>query len=247
MSSIFSSALSSRGDDSPRPAWPGPALLYSPRPPHTYGGGYTLPPYAASRSSVSELTHDHNPCPSTRQVDDIRREMADVAAGTITGFLFDREVAQFYVAQWPGCGLRLLPQITEPFDYGLAFGPATSREIVDAFSLAIQMNMEDGTIQDRGNTYLLADSPCLAQDDQSEDIVQLSFSQVYGLWVMMGVAVGLGVFLMGGKRMHVLISRWAFVALHSLRLVLTHSCVVLVRSFFRRSGTSGAGIATGDE
>ena len=196
---------------------------------------------------MSELTHDHNPCPSTRQVDDIRREMADVAAGTITGFLFDREVAQFYVAQWPGCGLRLLPQITEPFDYGLAFGPATSREIVDAFSLAIQMNMEDGTIQDRGNTYLLADSPCLAQDDQSEDIVQLSFSQVYGLWVMMGVAVGLGVFLMGGKRMHVLISRWAFVALHSLRLVLTHSCVVLVRSFFRRSGTSGAGIATGDE
>lgn len=95
-------------------------------------------------------------------------------------------------------------QITEPFDYGLAFGPGTSREIVDAFSLSIQQNREDGTIQEWGDTYLLSDSPCLALNDNTEDIAQLSFKQVYGLWVMIAVSVGLGVIFLGGKRVYVM-------------------------------------------
>lgn len=174
--------------------------------------------------------------------DDIKREMADVAAGTITGFLIDREVAQYYVAQWPGCQLRLLPQITEPFNYGLAFGASMPRDIVDAFSLSIMQNQEDGTIQEWGDTYLMSSSACLQDSDTSQDIAQLSFTQVYGLWVMIGGAIGVGMLLMGGKRLHVLISRFA----PSLAAQTHPPCRLLV-SLVRFSGTSGAGIATGDE
>ena len=136
-------------------------------------------------------------------MDDIKRELGDVAAGTITAFMIDREVAQYFVAQWPGCGLRLLPQVVEPFDYGLAFGPSTPRSVVDAFSLSIQQNKDDGTIQDWGDTYLLSNSPCLMDNDGSDDIAQLSFNQVYGLWVLLAASIALGAMLMGGKRWHV--------------------------------------------
>ena len=60
---------------------------------------------------------------------------------------FSREIVQPIVANWPLCGLRLLPQTVEPFNYGLAFGPDTPRAVVDAFSTSILLNKEDRTIQ----------------------------------------------------------------------------------------------------
>jgi hypothetical protein len=132
--------------------------------------------------------------------DDIRAEAGDVAAGMLAAFLIDREVAQYYVATWPDCALRLLPQITEPFDYGLAFGTSTPQDIVSAFSLAIMKLTEDGTIQSIGDVYLLSNSPCLTDDLGNEEIAQLSFGQVYGLWVLLGASIFLGTILMASKR-----------------------------------------------
>lgn len=125
-------------------------------------------------------------------VEDIADEAALVAQGVLAGFLIDAEVAQYLVATWPDCALTLLPQTIEPYDYGLAFNPRTDTAIVDAFSLSIIRLLEDGTIADIGSKYLLEDSPCLNQGISNEEIGQITFMQVYGLWVLIGAGVVAG-------------------------------------------------------
>ena len=133
--------------------------------------------------------------------DDIVREMRDVESGRLAAFLIDREVAQFEVAKWPQCGLRLLPAITEPFDYGLAFGPGTPRPVVDAFSVGILLNTEDRTIQEWADDFLLSNSPCL-EGSTGGELDQLTFTEVYGLWVLIVGSIVLGMIIMAGKRYH---------------------------------------------
>ena len=130
---------------------------------------------------------------------DISRELGSVESGRVSAFLFDREVVQFLVATWPQCGLRLLPGITEPFDYGLAFGPSTPRPVVDAVSVAILLNTEDRTIQEWGDEFLLSNSPCLEGSTGSE-LDQLGFNEVYGLWVLIVASVFVGLVLMLAMR-----------------------------------------------
>ena len=134
--------------------------------------------------------------------EDIRRELRDVESGRLAAFLFDREVVQFMVAQWPQCGLRLLPEVAEPFNYGLAFGRGTPRPVVDAFSVAILTNTEDRTIQAWADDFLLSDSPCLEGSGGGAELDQLSFRELYGLWVMIVASVAVGLVLVLGKRYH---------------------------------------------
>lgn len=47
---------------------------------------------------------------------------------------------------------------------------------------------------------MLTDSACLNLDDNESEIAQLSFSQVYGLWVLLAAGVLLGLLMMGTKR-----------------------------------------------
>lgn len=132
--------------------------------------------------------------------DSIIAEAGDVLSGQLIGWLHDTEVAQYYVATWPGCELRLLDQRVEPFEYGLAFSPFVDSSIVDAFSLSILRLIEDGTIPQIGDTFLLSDSPCLNPEDNESEIAQLSFGQVYGLWVLLAAGVLVGLVLMMAKR-----------------------------------------------
>lgn len=134
--------------------------------------------------------------------EDIKDEAALVAQGVLAGFLIDAEVAQYLVATWPDCALTLLPQTIEPYDYGLAFNPRTDSDIVDAFSLSIIRLLEDGTIADIGSKYLLDDSPCLNQGINNEEIGQITFMQVYGLWVLIGGGVVLGLLVVLLLRLH---------------------------------------------
>lgn len=134
--------------------------------------------------------------------EDIREEMRDVEAGRLAAFLIDREVAQYEVAMWPDCRLRLLPAITEPFGYGLAFGRGTPRPVVDAFTLSIYENTEDRTIEGWANDFLLSDSPCLESSLDNNDMAQLSFAEVYGLWVLIAAGIFLGIVIMCAKRYH---------------------------------------------
>ncbi len=134
--------------------------------------------------------------------DDIKDEAGLVAQGVLAGFLIDAEVAQYLVATWPNCALTLLPQTVEPYDYGLAFNPRTDTGIVDAFSLAIIRLLEDGTISDIGSQYLLDNSPCLNQGINNDEIGQITFMQVYGLWVLLGAGVVAGLAIVLLLRLH---------------------------------------------
>ncbi|WPT14368.1 Glutamate receptor ionotropic, delta-2 [Picochlorum sp. SENEW3] len=134
--------------------------------------------------------------------EDIKDEAALVAQGVLAGFLIDAEVAQYLVATWPDCALTLLSQSIEPYDYGLAFNPRTDGDIVDAFSLSIIRLLEDGTIAEIGSTYLLDDSPCLKQGINSDEIGQITFMQVYGLWVLIAAGVVLGLFVVLALRLY---------------------------------------------
>ena len=124
---------------------------------------------------------------STR--DDLTKEAGQVAMGSLAAFLYGTEVAQYLVATWPECRLRILPDTIEPFDYGLAFNSRTDPDIVDAFSLNILRLIEDGTIKGLGDRFLLLNSPCLNQGIKGDEIGQINFTQVYGLWVLIAAAM----------------------------------------------------------
>ena len=125
-------------------------------------------------------------------VEDIRDEAGLVAQGVLAGFLIDAEVAQYLVATWPDCALTLLPQTIEPYDYGLAFNPRTDASIVDAFSVSIIRLLENGVLADIGSKFLLDDSPCLNKGINNDEIGQITFIQVYGLWVLIAGSILIG-------------------------------------------------------
>ena len=134
--------------------------------------------------------------------DDLLNEAALVADGVLAAFLIDAEVAQYIVATWPECKLRLLPNTIEPFKYGLAFNTRVDQDLVDSFSLSIIRLSEDGTIASIGDRFLLADSPCLTNGLSDDEIGEIGFKQVYGLWVLIACGVVIGVLIMIAVRMY---------------------------------------------
>lgn len=95
-------------------------------------------------------------------IDDVFDIGREIIAGKYRAFLYDAEVLQYVVAMYPSCGLRLLPETYQPFDYGLAFAANTSSRIIDGFSLAILRQQESGVIERFREEYMMLDSPCLS-------------------------------------------------------------------------------------
>ena len=75
------------------------------------------------------------------------------------------------------------------------------RPVVDAFSVGILLNTEDRTIQEWADDFLLSNSPCL-EGSTGGELDQLSFTEVYGLWVLIVGSIVLGMIIMAGKRYH---------------------------------------------
>ncbi len=136
-------------------------------------------------------------------VDDIFEQADQIARGNLAAFLIDAEVASYIVANYPECRVRLLPNTIEPYDYGLAFNTRVSPEIVEAFSLSILRLVEDGRMADFGSRFLYEDSPCLMQGRiTSDDTSQISFQQVYGLWVLLAGGIFVGALILIGIRIY---------------------------------------------
>ncbi|KAI8104821.1 hypothetical protein M9434_003373 [Picochlorum sp. BPE23] len=133
---------------------------------------------------------------------DIEAEADLVASGKLAAFLTDAEVIQYVVAKFPECRVRMLSNTIEPFDYGLAFNPRIDQSIVDEFSVAILELTEDGTIPRIGEDFLLEDSPCLKEGMSGDEISQISFEQVYGLWILIGGGMALGLIVVAGLRVY---------------------------------------------
>jgi len=136
-------------------------------------------------------------------VDDIFEQADQIARGNLAAFLIDAEVASYIVANYPECRIRLLPNTIEPYDYGLAFNTRVNPEIVESFSLSILRLVEDGRMADFGRRFLYEDSPCLAQGRiSSDDTSQISFQQVYGLWVLLAGGIFVGALILIGIRIY---------------------------------------------
>ena len=135
-------------------------------------------------------------------LEDVEEQVDFVAKGNLAAFLIDSEVAQYVVASYPECRVRLLPNKIEPFDYGLAFNPRVDEETVQVFSLSILKLIEDGTMADLGKRFLLEDSPCLNQGINSDETAQINFQQVYGLWILLAIGIVAGGMVLIGIRVY---------------------------------------------
>ena len=133
---------------------------------------------------------------------DLEAQADLVATGKLAAFLTDAEVVQYIVAKFPECRLRMLSNTIEPFDYGLAFNTRIDQSVVDEFSLAILELTEDGTIPGIGNDFLLEDSPCLQGGISGDEISQISFEQVYGLWILIGGGMAFGLIVVAWLRVY---------------------------------------------
>ena len=139
---------------------------------------------------------------SIGNMEDIEREADLVVNGNLASFVTDAEVIQRVVATFPECKVRMLPQTIEPFEYGLAFSSRTNESIVSSFSLGILQLIETGRIYEIGEEFLLSNSPCLKQGLTNDGTQKIGFKQVYGLWIMIGVAIGIGFLIVIGTRIY---------------------------------------------
>lgn len=94
-------------------------------------------------------------------IDDVFSIGEEIQGGLYRAFLYDVEVLQYVVANFRDCGVRLLSETYQPFDYGLAFAKDTSPELVDAFSRAILALQESGSMEIYREQFMMLDSPCL--------------------------------------------------------------------------------------
>jgi hypothetical protein len=106
------------------------------------------------------------------------------------------EPFQRYVAATSGCDLRILRDTFEPFDYGVAFRVGTPEDEVARVSSAVLGLQGDGTLTALRTEFIAIENACgeLASDN---DAAAISFSQMWGLWVILGAAAGLSLVVLG--------------------------------------------------
>ncbi len=68
--------------------------------------------------------------------------------------------------------------------------------------LALLELTEDGTIPGIGRDFLLEDSPCLQGGISGDEISQISFEQVYGLWILIGGGMAFGLIVVAWLRVY---------------------------------------------
>lgn len=103
----------------------------------------------------------------------------------------------------PSCHLLVLPEVIEPFDYAMAFRYDANSSIVDSFSHSILLLQEDGTLQQLESAYITGgEQRCnFESGDVNTSTAQITFHDLYGLWVVCGAVSALGV-------LSVLFIRW---------------------------------------
>jgi len=128
-----------------------------------------------------------------RSEKDIISQIDLVSQGKLAAFIVDKEIAEKVVSSYPECGVKLLPGAYNEFNYGLAFDPRKEAELADDFTLSILRLTENGDVYSIIDEYTLDESECLNPDNLASDLSKISFAQVYGLWVIVGATVVLGI------------------------------------------------------
>jgi len=149
----------------------------------------TYIPYLKSQYGI--IASDSN----VGNVEGVVKEADLVAKGSLAAFMYDNVVSEYVAASFPGCAVSVLPDKVLPFDYGVAFKKGTDPELVSNISTAILTIQEQGIISQYADRFLLKNSPCSGANADTNSN-QISFESVYGLWVIMGAGLVVGMIIM---------------------------------------------------
>ncbi|KAL4433390.1 hypothetical protein ABPG77_010243 [Micractinium sp. CCAP 211/92] len=124
-----------------------------------------------------------------------------VTSGQLAALVRDTPALQWLANTAPLCNVALLPEQIEPFDYGIAFHVNTSEAVVDAWSTAILKLQEDGTLEQLKENWIMdPNSGCLAISQVNKNAQAVSFSDLYGLWIILAAGLALGGSIMLAQR-----------------------------------------------
>ncbi|KAL4451646.1 hypothetical protein ABPG75_007308 [Micractinium tetrahymenae] len=124
-----------------------------------------------------------------------------VTSGQLAALVRDTPALEWLANTAPLCNVALLPDQIEPFDYGIAFHVSTSEAAVDSWSSAILKLQEDGTLQQLKDTWIVdPNSGCLAISQVNKNAQAVSFTDLYGLWIILGAGLALGFCTMLAQR-----------------------------------------------
>ncbi|KAL4433389.1 hypothetical protein ABPG77_010242 [Micractinium sp. CCAP 211/92] len=123
-----------------------------------------------------------------------------VATGQLAALVRDTPALQWLANTAPLCNVAVLPEQIEPFDYGIAFHVNTSEAVVDAWSGAILKLQASGERLGRGAPLVglfpagivNPSTGCQESTQVSKSAQAVSFSDLYGLWIIPAAGLALG-------------------------------------------------------
>jgi hypothetical protein len=124
-----------------------------------------------------------------------------VSSGELTAIIRDLPALQWLADTAPSCDVTVLAQTLEPFDYGIAFHANSSDGLVDEWSRAVLRLQEDGTLASLYASWITSPgSGCQTDSQLNQGANSVAFQDLYGLWIILASAIGLGTLLMIAQR-----------------------------------------------
>lgn len=124
-----------------------------------------------------------------------------VSTGELAALVRDTPALQWLANTDPLCSVVVLPQAVEPFDYGIAFHKNTSEGVVDAWSRAILVLQEDGTLQQLKDSWIVNPTQgCQVISAVNNNASAVRFQDLYGLWIILGAGIVMGALIMFTQR-----------------------------------------------
>jgi hypothetical protein len=133
-------------------------------------------------------------------VDAIDAAAVDVQAGLLTALVADHALVLHAAAGLPGCGERVLPQLIEPFSYGVVFSPRLPQALVDALDDAILILQEEGTLEKLKNDFKILEDVCAREAAEAGADASITFASIYGVFVIVGAGLVGGLLFMAYER-----------------------------------------------
>jgi hypothetical protein len=119
--------------------------------------------------------------------------MKDLKANTISGYVIDLPMLQYYKNEFDtDCKTRIISDLVNTFDYGVAFNKNLSDSIILDFNLHLITTMGTSITTRLNDQYLTSQmGACIVSTSVGSG--NLGFWEVSGLWIILGCSIGQGV------------------------------------------------------
>ncbi|GFH18548.1 A_deaminase domain-containing protein, partial [Haematococcus lacustris] len=159
---------------------------------------FAFRPHAGEAGDIDHLAASFMLCENIAHGINLRKSpllqvKAKLQAGTISAYIEDRPVMQWYLKnQNADCSLSMTQDTNVgPFDYAMAFHRLSPPSLLDEFNVGVVAAQAANYLNILESRYLgvLGGGSCGAAGGYS---ASLQFSQVAGLWIIMGSVAGFG-------------------------------------------------------